>query len=47
MSAVTKEQVLDALNQVEDPELMMGIVDIGLVYEVDVDPDGNVKATYS
>lgn len=47
MSAVTKEQVLDALNQVEDPELMMGIVDIGLVYEVDVDGDGNVKATYS
>jgi metal-sulfur cluster biosynthetic enzyme len=26
---------------------MMGIVDIGLVYEVDVDAEGNVKATYS
>ncbi len=47
MSAVTKERVLDALNQVEDPELMMGIVDIGLVYEVEVDADANVKATYS
>ncbi|MBM3681480.1 MAG: metal-sulfur cluster assembly factor [Actinobacteria bacterium] len=47
MSAVTKEQVFDALNQVEDPELMMGIVDIGLVYEVEVDGESNVKATYS
>ena len=37
MSEVTKQIVLDALNQVEDPELMMGIVDIGLVYEVEID----------
>ena len=47
MSEVTQQIVLDALNQVEDPELMMGIVDIGLVYEVVVDEAGNVKATYS
>ena len=44
---ITKETVLDALNQVEDPELMMGIVDIGLVYEVNVDEESNVAITYS
>ena len=34
---VTEEIVRDALNLVEDPELMMGIVDLGLVYEVTID----------
>ena len=47
MSAVTKDIVIEALNQVEDPELMMGIVDIGLVYEVNVDEENNVAMTYS
>ena len=47
MAEITKQIVLDALNQVEDPELMMGIVDIGLVYDVDVDETGNVSMTYS
>ncbi len=47
MSQVTKQILLDALNQVEDPELMMGIVDIGLVYEVDVDAENKVRCTYS
>ena len=43
---VTEEQIRDALNLVEDPELMMGIVDLGLVYEVDV-ADSKAKVTYS
>lgn len=47
MAEITKQIVLDALNQVEDPELMMGIVDIGLVYDVDVDDESNVSMTYS
>lgn len=47
MSTVTKDIVIEALNQVEDPELMMGIVDIGLVYEVNVADSGDVSLTYS
>lgn len=47
MSTVTKDIVIEALNQVEDPELMMGIVDIGLVYEVEVSEGGDVNLTYS
>jgi metal-sulfur cluster biosynthetic enzyme len=32
---VTKEEVLTALHAVEDPELGMSIVDLGLVYRVE------------
>ncbi len=31
---VTKEEILEKLTQVEDPELGMNIVDLGLIYEV-------------
>jgi len=39
VSAVTSEEVLAALAEVEDPELPVGIVDLGLVRSVAVDGD--------
>ena len=33
----TKEEVFEALKQVEDPELGMDIVELGLLYDVEVD----------
>ena len=36
--AVTEEQVMQALKPIEDPELHLGIVDLGLIYGVDVNP---------
>ena len=33
---------MDALMPVQDPELRMSIVDLGLVYDVDIDQDGMV-----
>ena len=42
----TAEEVREALHQVEDPELGMDIVELGLVYDVDVDGP-KVKVTHS
>lgn len=43
----TAEAVKDALRQVEDPELGMDVVEIGLFYEVQFPSPGTVKVTYS
>ena len=33
---VTHEQVLEALKQVLDPELFVNVVDLGLIYKIDI-----------
>jgi metal-sulfur cluster biosynthetic enzyme len=43
---VTRDDVVEALHQVEDPELGMDIVELGLMYDVEVDGP-NVKIVYS
>ena len=42
----TREDVVDALRQVEDPELGMDIVELGLLYDVEVEGP-KVKVSYS
>jgi metal-sulfur cluster biosynthetic enzyme len=41
----TVDQVREALTTVEDPELNMGIVDLGLVYGIDVEGPENEDVT--
>ena len=38
----SKEQVIEALKTVTDPEIMMNIYDLGLIYNIDVSENGNV-----
>ena len=42
----TREEVMEALRQVEDPELGMDIVDLGLMYDVELE-NGNVKVVHT
>ncbi|HEX6700196.1 MAG TPA: metal-sulfur cluster assembly factor [Gaiellaceae bacterium] len=42
----TKDDVVEALRQVEDPELGMDIVDLGLLYDVEV-TGPKVKVTHT
>ncbi len=44
---VGRDAVLEALKNVGDPELGINIVDLGLVYEVEIATDGSVDITYS
>jgi metal-sulfur cluster biosynthetic enzyme len=44
---VTTETVREALKQVFDPELGLNIVDLGLVYDIQVDEHGDVDIQYS
>ena len=39
---VTVEEVQQALKDVYDPEIPVNIVDLGLIYGIDVDDDGHV-----
>jgi metal-sulfur cluster biosynthetic enzyme len=42
----TRDEVVEALHQVEDPELGMDIVDLGLLYDVDVEGP-RVRVSYT
>ena len=37
-----KEQIIDALKTVYDPEIPVNIYDLGLIYQVEIKPDNDV-----
>jgi metal-sulfur cluster biosynthetic enzyme len=39
----TAEAIRKAIRAVKDPELNLNIIDIGLVYDIDVDDSGDVR----
>jgi len=45
MCNITKEQVYDELSKIIDPEVGFNLVEMGLIYDVEVDDDCNVKVT--
>ena len=42
-----KDEVTEALKAVEDPELGIDIVNLGLVYDIDVTDEGDVKVEFT
>jgi metal-sulfur cluster biosynthetic enzyme len=42
-----KQEVIEALGTVNDPELGIDIWNLGLVYEVDIDDSNNVKVDFT
>jgi metal-sulfur cluster biosynthetic enzyme len=42
---ITSDEVLELLKPIQDPEIHMGIVDLGLVYDIQIDEDNIVDVT--
>lgn len=43
MTAVTTDQIWEALKPIQDPEIHVGIVDLGLIYDVEINDQNEVK----
>jgi len=44
---ITQDQVKEALKVVTDPEIGINIVDLGLIYDVDITDEGEALVRYS
>jgi len=44
---LSNDLVMERLRDVFDPEIHMSIVELGLVYDVDISDDGEVTVTYT
>lgn len=38
----SKEEIYEALKPIQDPEIHIGVVDLGLIYDLTIDDDGAV-----
>ena len=43
MPSITNEQIMEALKPIKDPEIHIGIVDLGLIYGVNVTENNDVE----
>ena len=40
--AISKEQVIEELKKVMDPEIPVNLYDLGLIYKIEIDPHNNI-----
>ncbi len=43
MTLPTKEEIIAVLKPIQDPEIRVGVVDLGLIYDVNIEDDGTVQ----
>jgi len=43
MALPTKEKIIAVLKPIQDPEIRVGVVDLGLIYDVNIEDDGAVE----
>ena len=44
-STITPDEIIEKLKPIQDPEIHLGIVDLGLIYDVRVDDDDIIDVT--
>lgn len=44
---ITPEEIIEKLQPIQDPELRMSIVDLGLIYDVNIDDNDIVTVTFT
>jgi len=44
-STITPDEIMEKLKPIQDPEIHLGIVDLGLIYDVHVDEDDIIDVT--
>ena len=42
-SNISKEQVIEELKKVKDPEIPVNLYDLGLIYKIEIDPQNNIS----
>ena len=42
MLPITEDRIMEKLKSIKDPELNLGIVDLGLIYKVDINDKGDI-----
>lgn len=43
MAVPTREQIEEVLKPVQDPEIRIGVIDLGLIYDIKIDDEGDVE----
>ncbi len=43
ITIISKQQVIEELKKVKDPEIPVNLYDLGLIYKIEIDPQNNIS----